>query len=57
MAGTEAIQEINMSGMVAKSDIVRLEHTIEQLELPLTLKLGTLMTGGIAFLEFLKNFG
>lgn len=52
----DAIQDIDLSEMASKEDILRLEHKLEKLELGLTLKLGSLLSAGIAFLAFLRFF-
>lgn len=56
-AVVDAIQDIDLREMASKEDILRLEHKLEKLELALTLKLGSLLSAGIAFLAFLRFFG
>ena len=45
----EALQEIDLSNVATKDDL-------ERLELRMTLRLGGLITAGVAFLAFLKFF-
>ena len=47
---SDAIQRINLDHLASKGDL-------RELELRLTLKLGSLIAGGVAFLAFLKFFG
>lgn len=47
---TDAIQEIDLDDLATKSDL-------EKLDLRLTIKLGGLISIGVAFLAFLKFFG
>ena len=49
-AMTEAIQAVDMSEVATKTDL-------RELELRMTIKLGTLIVMGTGFLAFLKFFG
>ena len=54
---TDAILEIDSSQIATKQDIKDLYVRIEQVESRITLRLGSLIAGGVAFLAFLKFFG
>jgi len=53
---TQAIQEIDLTQLATKSDIRELEVRLKELDLRMTLKLGSLVVAGTAFLAALKIF-
>jgi hypothetical protein len=53
---TDAIQHIDLTQLATKGDIRDLEVSLKELELRMTLKLGSLVVAGTAFLAVLKIF-
>ena len=55
---TEAVREIDLSGLALRSDVQslrdRVESSLRELELRITLKLGGLITAGIAVLAAME---
>jgi len=54
---SEAMQEIDLSHLATRGDIKELELRLKELELRMTVKLGSLIAVGVAFLAVLKFFG
>ena len=53
---TDALRKIDLSHLATKDDINELKNSIEKLEMKLTIRLGSLIAAGVAFLAFLKIF-
>jgi len=53
---TEAVQQIDLSQLATKADVREVEMTLKELELRMTVKLGSLVVAGTAFLAVLKIF-
>ena len=50
----EAIQEVDLASLATKAD---LKYELKELELRMTIKLGSLVIAGTGFLAMLKYFG
>jgi len=53
---TEAVQQIDLTQLATKGDVREIEMRLKELELRMTLKLGSLVVAGTGFLAVLKIF-